>query len=93
MARKIAEKVSKKQLEKDLEKYRLRALEMGATDAVVIGTAQIVIDDRVLAKCTYPKCIGYGTSANCPPHAMDIDRVRRVVDNFKHAIFVKLEVL
>jgi len=92
MARKIAEKVSQEQLEKDLEKYRQRALEMGATDAVVIGTAQIVIDDRVLAKCTYPKCIFYGTSANCPPHAMDIDRVRRVVDNFKHAIFLKLEV-
>lgn len=92
MARKIAEKVSQEQLEKDLEKYRQHALEMGATDAVVIGTDQIVIDDRVLAKCTYPKCTGYGTNANCPPHAMDIDRVRRVVDNFKHAIFLKLEV-
>ena len=92
MAQKIIAKIPQEQLQKDLEKYRQRALEMGATDAKVIGTDDIVIDERVLAKCTYPKCPGYGTNANCPPYAMDIDQIRKVVNNFKYAIFVKLEV-
>jgi predicted metal-binding protein len=92
MAQKIIAKIPQEQLQKDLAKYRQRALEMGATDAKVIGTDDIVIDERVLAKCTYPKCPGYGTNANCPPYAMDIDQIRKVVNNFKYAIFVKLEV-
>ena len=92
MAQKIIAKIPQDQLQKDLEKYRQRAVEMGATDAKVIGTDDIVIDERVLAKCTYPKCPGYGTNANCPPYAMDIDQIRKVVNNFKYAIFVKLEV-
>ncbi len=66
MARKIMEKIPEGQLQNDLEKYRERALELGATDAKVIPTDAVVIDERVLAKCTYPKCPGYGTNANCP---------------------------
>ena len=92
MARKIMEKIPEGQLQNDLEKYRERAVELGATDAKVIPTDAIVIDERVLAKCTYPKCPGYGTNANCPPYAMDIEQARKVVERFKYAIFVKLEV-
>ena len=92
MARKIMEKVPKDQLQKELEKYRQRALELGATDARVITTDDVVIDERVLAKCAYPKCVGYGTNANCPPYAMSIDQVRKVVDKFRYGIFIKVEV-
>lgn len=92
MAHKIVEKVPEEQVQKDLEKYRERALELGATDAKVIRSDVVVMDDRVVAKCTYPKCPGYGTNANCPPYAMNIDQARKVVDGFKYAIFIKLEV-
>ena len=92
MVRKIVEKVPEEQLQKDLEKYRQRALELGANDAKIITTDKVVIDERVLAKCTYPKCRGYGTNANCPPYAMSLDQVRKVVSNFRYAIFIKLEV-
>jgi len=92
MVRKPAGRVSGNQLQKDLGKYRLRAIELGATDAKVITTDTVLIDERVVAKCTYPKCNWYGTNANCPPYAMAPDRVRKVVDNFKYGIFIKLEV-
>ena len=92
MVRKIVEKVPNEQLQEDLEKYRQRALEIGATDAKIITTDMVIIDERVLAKCTYPKCYSYGTSANCPPHAMSLALVRKVVDNFRYAIFFKIEV-
>ena len=92
MVRNIVESVPEAQLQEDLEKYRQRAIELGATDAKVITMDKVVIDERVLAKCTYPKCTRYGTNANCPPYAMSPDQVRKVVNNFRYAVFIKLEV-
>ncbi len=92
MVRKIVEKVPDKQLHKDLEKYRQRALELGATDAKIITTDMVLIDERVRAKCTTPLCGSYGTNINCPPHAPDLDFIRRLVNNFQYAIFIRLEV-
>ena len=51
MVRKIVEKVPDELLQQDLEKYRRRALEIGATDAKIITTDIILIDERVRAKC------------------------------------------
>ncbi len=92
MVRKIVERVPDKQLQEDLEKYRQRALELGATDAKIITTDNVVIDERVLAKCTYPKCPGYGTNLNCPPYAMDLDLGRKVENNFRYEVFAKVDV-
>ena len=83
MVRKIVESVPDEQLHKDLEKYRQRAIELGATDAKIITTDMVVIDERVLAKCRYPKCRYYGTNANCPPYGMDLELVRKIVNNFR----------
>ena len=92
MVRKIVENVSYELLQQDLEKYRQRAIKLGATDAKIITTDVVVIDDRVRAKCIYPKCEYYGTNAHCPPHAMDLEQTRKLVNNFKHAIFFKIKV-
>jgi len=92
MVRKIIEKVPDEQLQQDLEKYRQRAIELGATDAKIITTDMVLIDERVRAKCIYPKCPWYGTNANCPPHGMDLELARKVVNNFRHAIFTRLEI-
>lgn len=92
MVRKILEKVPDEVLARDLEKYRQRAIELGATDAKIITTDKVIVDDRVRAKCTYPKCPAYGTNANCPPYAMDLPMVRKVVSGYRYAIFSKIEV-
>ena len=92
MVRNIVESITEEQLQNDLEKYRKLSIELGATDAKIITMDKVVIDERVLAKCTYPKCTRYGTNANCPPYAMSIEQVRKVVNNFRYAIFIKLEV-
>jgi len=92
VVRKIVEKVPDEVLQQDLEKYRQRALELGATDAKIITTDMVVIDERVRAKCIIPLCAGYGSSVNCPPYALDLDLIRKVVNEFRYAIFSKLEV-
>ncbi len=92
MVRKIAEKVSDEVLQQDLEKYRQRALKLGATDAKIITTDMVVVDERAWAKCVYPKCTWYGTNINCPPYAMNPEQTRKVVNNFHYAIFFRLKV-
>ena len=92
MAKKIVELVPEEELKQDLEKYRKRAIELGVTDAKIITTDIVVLDERVVAKCIYPKCPSYGTNANCPPYAMRIDEVKKVISNFRYAILIKMEV-
>ena len=92
MVRKFLEKVPEKLSRSDLKSYRQMAVELGATDAKIITSDIIVIDERVRAKCMYPKCPFYGTNANCPPHGMDLDLARKVAERFKYGVFIRLEV-
>ena len=92
MSRKIVEKVPDEALQRDLEKYRRRANELGALDAKIITTDMILIDERVRAKCINPKCEWYGTNASCPPHAIDLELVRKIVNNFHYGIFTMFKV-
>jgi len=91
MVRKISASISNEQLQEDLEKYRQRSIELGATDAKILSSDAVVIDERVRAKCMYPKCDAYGTNAHCPPHAMDLDQVRRTVKSYRYGIFIRIE--
>ncbi len=93
VARKIREKVDTKELLVDLETYRQLAVDkLGASDAKIISTDRVVIDERVRMKCSYPKCMFYGTNAHCPPHAMDLDAVRKIIGMYHYGIFTRLEV-
>ena len=88
MVRKIADGIPLDILQTDLENLRQKALEMGATEAKIITTDMIVVDERVRAKCLNPKCPSYGTNGNCPPYAPDLDMVRKIIGKYKYAIFV-----
>jgi predicted metal-binding protein len=70
----------------DLERFRTMALDLGAMDASVITSDEVIIDERVRAKCLYPKCAFYGTNINCPPHTSDLDFVRKLVAKYTYGI-------
>lgn len=88
MARRILAQVPNEQVRMDLEKYKQRAIDLGAEDAKIITTDMVLIDERVRAKCLIPKCDMYGTNANCPPHTIDLDLVRRIVNNFHYGLLI-----
>jgi len=92
MVRKIELRISEDELSKDLEKYRQRAISLGATDAKIVTTSVIQVDERVTLKCRIPTCFGYGTSANCPPHTITPSEMRGLIQRYDHAIFLKLAV-
>jgi predicted metal-binding protein len=76
----------------DLGKYCELASEMGASDCRVVEPSSIVVDERVRFKCAVPKCFGYDTCANCPPHAPSVEEVRGLLARFSKAVVMKLDV-
>ena len=90
MLRKIETKMPEKQLQEDLKAYCKYALDLGGDDAIIISAQDVIIDERVLAKCMYPKCKYYGNCLNCPPYSMPPEQTQRVVDKFNYGILVKI---
>lgn len=90
--RKVQEEIREEIVQRDLEKYRNMALELGATDARIITAEDVIFDERVRMKCIIPRCYEYGTNANCPPYTPDVDQMRRAVRRYRYAIFFMLKV-
>jgi predicted metal-binding protein len=91
LARRIVENVPEEVLKKDLERYRKLAVDLGATDAKIITSGEIILDERTRMKCMYPKCPSYGSNINCPPHAPDVDYFRKIIKLYRYAIFITKE--
>jgi predicted metal-binding protein len=90
--KKIAIDLNEARLPADLERYRQKALEMGATQAVIVKAEKIPVDERVPLKCQIPRCFGYGVSAHCPPHTLKPEELREILKKYHWAVFFILEV-
>jgi len=86
MVRKIIRRVPHNQLISDLNRYRREAIHLGASDAKIIKTKDVLIDERAYAKCVHPKCSSFGTNANCPPYSFKPEETRRIVGRYKYGI-------
>ena len=75
------------QLKQDLERYKEKALELGASKVRIIQADEIPVDERVTLKCQVPRCFGYGVSANCPPYTLKPADLRAHLRKYKWAIF------
>jgi predicted metal-binding protein len=71
-----------------LERIRSKALELGAVDAKIIPTKSIVIEERVILKCSMG-CEKYGKTLACPPHAPTPERFQKLVNEYQYALFMK----
>jgi predicted metal-binding protein len=90
--RKVAVDMYEGRLQQDLERYRARALELGATQAKIVKVDEIPVDDRVTLKCQIPRCFGYGVSAHCPPNTMKPAELRDLLKQYHWAVFFIKEV-
>jgi predicted metal-binding protein len=79
-------------LPRDLERYRRKALELGASRAKVVRASEIPVDERVTLKCQIPRCFGYGVGAHCPPHTLKPTELRALLDGYAWAVFFTLDV-
>lgn len=87
---KITVDMNEARLQEDLEKYRQQALELGATQAAIVTTGEIPVDERVTLKCQIPRCFGYGAGAQCPPNTLKPEELREILKKYRFAIlFIK----
>jgi predicted metal-binding protein len=81
---------------RELEDKRLRHLttaakNLGATEAKVVSTEDIVIDKRVRLKCAIPVCVDFGRHLLCPPNTMSVDEFSEIVGLYRKAIILQIE--
>lgn len=84
--------IPEEQVQAHLQRYELLALETGATHAARLPAAGVPVDERVSLKCSIPKCFGYGTSANCPPHSLKPEETRKIVELYRWALVFGLQI-
>ncbi len=90
--RKIELEIDEDRFDVDMEMYRQKALKLGATKARIVKSYEIPVDERVTLKCQVPRCFGYGTGANCPPHTLKPAELRGMLEKYHRGIFFIKEV-
>lgn len=85
--RKIRVDMNEAQLSGDLERYKQKALDLGASNASIVRADQIPVDERVTLKCRIPRCFGYGAGAQCPPNTLQPSELRDLLKKYEWAVF------
>lgn len=75
-----------------LNELKEKVTKIGASDATIIDTAIIPIEDAIIEYCKKPLCASYGKSAHCPPHAPKPAEARKLLKSFQKALLFKLGV-
>ena len=70
------------------------ALQIGAgiIDVVTISTSDISIEDDLANMCRKPVCAFYGLSANCPPYVASPSEFRNMLEIYRYALAIKMDV-
>jgi len=64
----------------------------GATMAARISPSVIQVEDRLAEYCQTPRCPHYGLSMSCPPHVAGPASMRRLLNESRHAIVLRIEI-
>ena len=92
-SRLITLEIPDEKLGRDLELFRQRAIELGASMAEVIPANWVEIDERVRLKCSIPLCPYYDKNIFCPPHGPSLELMRKAVARYSQAILFAVEVI
>jgi len=84
--------VTKERLAADLESYRRKGLELGASAAQIIPSSYISVDERVWMRCLVPRCPRAGETPNCPPNTPQPEFMRKALSKYSWAVLFKVDV-
>ena len=68
------------------------ACSLGVSDAKIISSGDIMVEDHLASLCKEPQCENYGLSPSCPPHVSGPSGFRKLQKSIKHAIVVRIVV-
>lgn len=80
-------------IKKDLDRFKQKALDYGASMAEVIPADWVRVDERVRLKCSIPLCPHYGKNIYCPPHGPDTEIMRKALNRYTWAILFAVDVI
>jgi len=66
------------------------AISIGASEASIIASKDILVQDSLANRCIEPKCIYYGLSPSCPPHVAGPLEFRNLQKTHIHAIVLRI---
>lgn len=72
---------------KNLSYYVKRVLQLGAEEAKIIDTKNIVTGNWVRLKCQYG-CKGYGNRLTCPPFSPTPEYTKKMIAEYKKALLL-----
>jgi predicted metal-binding protein len=75
-----------------LIKLKASAQELGASDAKIISTKIIPIENEIIDFCKDPLCESYGKSFYCPPYAMNPQKTKALISDYDDALIFKINV-
>ena len=81
-----------KNLESYLHHLCQKAKDLGASEAVAIPVADIVLDERTLLKCLVPLCSHYGVDLMCPPNVLTVSKFRDILRCYQSALLIKVDI-
>lgn len=64
----------------------------GAAELAIVSTRTIEVDDDLADRCREPRCENYGLSRSCPPHVSGPSGFKKKLEEFKQAIFFRIDV-
>jgi len=77
-------------MNKDLNQLTQLAISLGASEARLISSDDIVVDDRLAHKCIEPQCENYGLSFSCPPYVEGPASFRELIKTHPQALVIRL---
>jgi predicted metal-binding protein len=84
--------LKKDEADPNLEELIRLAKALGASDARLISSKDISVEDSLANLCREPQCSNFGLSPSCPPHVGGPSEFRQLQKNFKYAVIVRLVV-
>ncbi len=92
ISRLISTEISAETLKADLERYKQKAIEFGASQAEVIPAQWVQVDERARLKCSIPPCPNYGRCAMCPPYTPEPEFMRKAFSRFNWTVLFAIDV-
>jgi predicted metal-binding protein len=92
-SRVITSGISPDQVQKDLNHFKQKAVELGASMVQVIPANWVQIDERVRLKCSVPLCPNYDKCLFCPPYTPSTEFMKKALSRYQEAILFALDVI
>jgi len=90
--RAFQKEVPEETLKEDLEYYKKKALEFGASGAEIVPASLVTVDERVRLRCFVPRCPRMGETPNCPPYTPELEFVKKALSKYSWAMLIKTDV-